>query len=442
MTSPKIPENFAAILGDNLGNVERLFHLLGSEGLNAHKGYRHWDELTRYSPPAYLNMREWWLLLKMQRLAGRQEIGLKDRLGQLFTLSSSEFFAETLHRFDRGGRDAADEADFAKLHSRHEQLAVAALREEAIASAQLDGAATDAETGRELLRSGRQPRDHGERLILNTHRALEHIREIRAQPLTLSKLSDLHRRLTTDTLARPELAGQLRYPDDPRRDEFPAGRLLREPPPAEELPERIRAMLAFANGRAPEKFLHPLLRAMALHFWVIYDQRFAEGNGRLARALFFWSVLHAGYEIFDFLAPSCALRYAVAQYLRAFQYVETDDNDVTYFAAHIFDAIADAQRQERAEVRRQIAEMREAENLTLGQDWLNPRQRAVVTQALKHPGSRHILQEHARDHRLARQTARNDFTPLVRRGWFEEAKIGKALAFFPAPDLAEKIKTG
>jgi Fic family protein len=262
------------------------------------------------------------------------------------------------------------------------------------------------------------------------------------QPLTPALLSNLHRRLTADTLARPELAGHLRYPDDPRRDETLAGRLLREPPPAEGLPERVRAMLALANGRAPDKFLHPLLRALALHFWIIYDQPFAEGNSRLARAVFFWSVLHAGYEIFDFLAPSCALRDAPAQYLRAFHQVETDDNDLTYFAAHIFDAIAHAQRHGRAEIRRHITEMREAENLTRGEDWLNPRQRAVVAQSLKHSGARHILQEHARDHRLARQTARNDFTPLVRRGWFEEEKIGRALAFFPAPNLADKIKTG
>ena len=42
------------------------------------------------------------------------------------------------------------------------------------------------------------------------------------------------------------------------------------PPPAAELPARLSTMLAFANRDSDRPFLHPLLRAIILHFWMAY----------------------------------------------------------------------------------------------------------------------------------------------------------------------------
>jgi Fic family protein len=52
-------------------------------------------------------------------------------------------------------------------------------------------------------------------------------------------------------------------------------------------------------------YVHPVVRAMILHFWLAYDQPFTDGNGRMARALFYWAVLHQGdwiFELFSFPA--------------------------------------------------------------------------------------------------------------------------------------------
>jgi Fic family protein len=92
------------------------------------------------------------------------------------------------------------------------------------------------------------------------------------------------------------------------------------------------------------------------------------------------------------------------------------------------------------------AQQRETETRLAGQKLaggadLNSRQHALVAHALKQPAHRHTLREHARTHRLSRQTARNDFNDLVRLGYFEEAKSGKALVFFAVSNFAEKIAT-
>jgi len=57
----------------------------------------------------------------------------------------------------------------------------------------------------------------------------------------------------------------------------------------------MEAMCAFVNGRDTEPFIHPAIRAMILHFWLAYDHPFVDGNGRTARALFYWAMLRPGH---------------------------------------------------------------------------------------------------------------------------------------------------
>jgi Fic family protein len=310
---------------------------------------------------------------------------------------------------------------------------------EAIASSRLEGADLDQKVARELLRSGRRPRNRGEQMTLNTYRALEFIVEIRAQPLTLALLSEIHQRLATGTLARADAAGRLRRNDEPVQLEDLEDRLLHEPPPAAELPARLKAFLAFANARPPEAFLHPVLRAILLHYWLAHDHPFVDGNGPMARVLFYWCLHHHGYDLFEFLSLSAILRDAPAAYGRAFLHVATDDNDLTYFVVHQLDALDRARRAFHDFARRQTAERREISTLFPSAFTLNHRQLALLAHALRHPsGRRYTLQEHTRSHRLSRQTARNDLTALVRLGLFEETRSGKTLAFFPTPALLEK----
>ncbi|HVU38920.1 MAG TPA: Fic family protein [Opitutales bacterium] len=410
-----------------------MLHLLGLGGIELTEQYLRWDELSRGTPPEYLVTREWWLALKLQRLMGRQDIGFKDGQGRPFTLGSVEFFAEAVHRLDRGETEAAPHP-----RSLLNQLAVRAWREEAIASVQLDGIEIDPATAQNLLRSGRAAENSAEQAVLNCHQTLARIREICLQPLTLALLADLQQRLTARTGGKTGLAGRLRQasPAGPADNAAAAD----GPPPAEELPARLKALLAFANGRTPGRFVHPLLRAAALHFWVLHDQPFAEGNGRLARALYYWSVLHAGYAGFERLSLAEVFRDNPAAYRRAFGEVAQDENDLLHFVAPIFEAIAKAQRRAADEAQRMEATARETAALSGAMGELNTRQRLLVARALQEPGFRRTLQEHARDHNLVRQTARNDFTALVQRGWFEEAKSGRALAFFPAPDLAARLQ--
>ena len=98
-------------------------------------------------------------------------------------------------------------------------------------------------------------------------------------------------------------------------------------------------MCDFANGKTPEQFVHPVVRAIILHFWLAYDHPFVDGNGRTARALFYWLMLRHGYWLFEFISISEVILKAPVKYGEAFLYTETDQNDLTYFIIHQVEVI-------------------------------------------------------------------------------------------------------
>jgi len=216
--------------------------------------------------------------------------------------------------------------------------------------------------------------------------------------------------------------------------------VLHTPPPAEELPSRMRAMCDFANGKSPAYFLHPVVRAIALHFWLAYDHPFVDGNGRCARALFYWSMLRSGYWLCEFISISQSIRRAQVRYGRAFLYTETDDNDLTYFVLYHLDLIRKAIDELRGYLGRKMAEIRETERLLRDTDDFNHRQLALLSHALRHPDTGYTIASHQASHAVVYETARKDLFDLERAGLVAARKRGKTYYFYAVHDLQERMK--
>ncbi|NGX44626.1 MAG: hypothetical protein K1060chlam3_00798, partial [Candidatus Anoxychlamydiales bacterium] len=175
-----------------------------------------------------------------------------------------------------------------------------------------------------MLRSGRAPRNKSEQMILNNYYAMQKIRQWKELPLSKDLIFEIHRTITDQTLDNSDGAGRLRKADESVVvEEYLSGDVLHDPPHADELPERLEAMCDFANGKTPDQFIHPAIRAIILHFWLAYDHPFIDGNGRTARALFYWLMLRHGYWLFEFISISEIILKAPVQYGKAFLYTET-----------------------------------------------------------------------------------------------------------------------
>lgn len=324
--------------------------------------YLPWDTLRHRKPPEGFSLREWWAALRSQRNKALRPIELRDRKGEAFRFAVPEPIQEALHQMDlgMGGRIAVPEPILNP--QTRDRYVVSSLVEEAITSSQLEGAVTTREVAKEMLRSGRKPRDNSERMILNNYRTMRRIQGLKAQPLTPELVSEIHRLVTEGTLENESAAGRLRTAEERVVVEDNAGEVFHTPPEAVELADRLAAMCAFANGKTPDFFVHPAVRAVVLHFWLAYDHPFVDGNGRTARALFYWAMLHRGYWLFEFVSISSILKKAPIQYARSFLHTETDANDLTYFLLAQMSVIQRAIRQLHEYLDRKAQERRELES--------------------------------------------------------------------------------
>ena len=407
--------------------------------------YVHWDKLRHLDPPEGLTHRDWWAAIKWVRQSSRRELPLTDPEGRPFTYSTPDEVLRLLHHVDQhcSGEIAMPEVVTADEHAQRRYL-VNSLMEEAIRSSQLEGATTSRRVAKELIRSGRPPKDRSEQMIVNNYQALLFMRDHIEDDLTPRLVLELHRILTQDTLDNPGAAGRLQRPDEERVAviEREDGSVVHRPPSADQLPERLREMCVFANQKDEgPAFLHPVVRAILLHFWVGYDHPFEDGNGRTARALFYWAMKRQGYWLVEYLSISHILRDAPARYSRAFVLTETDEGDTTYFVLYQLRVIQRAIEQLHRYLRRKVDEVKRVENLIRDLDTFNHRQLAVLGESLRDPDRAYTFGSHASEHLVTHETARNDLQQLQRRGLFERRKEGKRFVFHPAPDLAERLRS-
>ena len=296
--------------------------------------YHHWDTLRNYPRPSGLSHREWWLGVKLRRQGLARTLPLSDPSGRAFHYLLPDPIPERLHEFDLQAGGALQMPTAIANPATKEQYYVNSLIEEAVTSSQLEGASTTRRVAADMLRSRRHPRDRSEQMIHNNYQAMLHIGEMGPEALTPNAIPNLHRIVTTNALDDASAAGRLRSRSEQITVVDPYGEILHEPPPAEQLPQRMAELCDFANGTSPAGFVHPVVRSILLHFWLAYDHPFVDGNGRTARALFYWSARRHGYWLVEYLSISSILRKAAPQYGRAFLDSETDENDLTYFLLH------------------------------------------------------------------------------------------------------------
>lgn len=408
----------------------------------ASAAYFHWDELRVRPMPAGVRPAAVWTLVKLGREGDRRTLPLTDVDGRSFGYSLPNQALEAFHAVDRwgGGTLALDDGSF--LDSTREQIVVGSLIEEAIATSQIEGAATTRPVAKAMLRTKRPPRDRSEQMIVNSFVTMQFLREQRERELSLDLLFEIQARMTRDTLDEPGAVGRLRTAAEKVRVvDTRSDAVLFTPPPAELLPERLQRLVTFANAPAePGHFTHPLVKAATLHFWLAYEHPFVDGNGRTARALFYWFMLKSGYWLFEFLTISRAIMKSRGKYYRSFLYSEHDGGDLTYSLLFMLQATQQAIVDLRDHLRLKQEEERAMNRTLRALPDLNQRQRTLLNDALKRPGELITFQSHALAHGITYVTARSDLLDLLERKLLQEVGgRGRQRSFVGAERLEQVI---
>lgn len=447
MKRPQPPPSAAQreVLGMPRNHLAALLtHAVQSEARGA---YRHWDILRHLKPPTGFSSTQWWGATKLVRRAGLKDLPLLATNGEPFRYAITDVIARRLHEIDLGAGGSIGLPDPIVNPQTRSQYVMRSLFQEAVTSSQLEGAATTRAVAKEMIRTGRPPRTRGERMILNNFKTMQRIAEWKERPLDADLIFDMHRMVTQDTLDDPTAAGRLRLPHEQItvQDDV-TGEIFHKPPPAEELPKRLEALCAFANAgdtdnsKSPAgQFVHPAVRSILLHFWLAYDHPFVDGNGRTARALFYWSMLRRGYWLFEFVSISEILVKAPAKYALSFLHTESDENDVTYFLIYQSEVIRRAINSLHDYIAEKNKELRTLEDTLRHAPDLNHRQQALIGHALRHPGTRYTVAGHQRSHGTVYETARRDLLDLTKTGLLEMRRDGKAFLFTAPADLPERV---
>ncbi len=447
MRLPRVP-NFRKLVAQT--DLSRIIELIEQPHIRefvaqANSEYYHWEKFRRRPLPPALSVEHAWIAVKLGRVANQRLAAMQDVNGTPFRWSLPDTAQRYLHLVDRNAGDllSVDATSKSEIDKWKQRILVDSHMEEAIATSQIEGAVTTRMKAKEMLRAGRKPRDRSEQMIANGFRTIRLLAEQAREPLTFDLLHRIQQAMTEGTLDRPEHAGTFRDSNDEQihvvdvRDE----EIVYTPPPADQVVSRMEKLLAFANEPDSDaNFMHPLVKASILHFWLAYEHPYNDGNGRTARALFYWYMLKRGYWLFEFLTISRVINAARMKYYRAFLYTETDENDLTYFIAYMlrttWNAIEDL-RSRIGEMSSQEQRMRQIVAVGI----FNHRQRAVLDHALRHSSAIFTFESHRVAHGISQVTARQDVLGLFDRGLLIEVGGERPREFAPAPDLLTRIQT-
>ncbi len=169
---------------------------------------------------------------------------------------------------------------------------------------------------------------------MNNFITIQQILSIKDTPLSKDTFVSIHKLVTSGTLSDHDEEGIFRIDDGINVIDTVDGSIVHKPPSYIELDRLMDDLSKFFNEDNATVFIHPIIKACILHFMVGFIHPFVDGNGRTARALFYWYLLRKNYWLTEYLSISRLILRSKAQYARAFQYTETDNGDLTYFISY------------------------------------------------------------------------------------------------------------
>ncbi len=383
-----------------------------------------------------------WFATKFNRFSIQKSISLKDIEQNSFTFCIPDSLDAKLFKIS----NIASKGIVPNESIKKQFLISSLITEEAISSSQLEGASTTRRVAKKMLISKAKPKTQDEKMILNNYLLMKEVKRVKDEDLTIDMILEFHKIATQGINSNNNIAGSLRDSDNIVITDGLEGNIVHQPPPFIELPNRLQKLCDFANkehnGEDGEIFIHPIVKAIILHFMIGYEHPFADGNGRTARALFYWYMLKSGFDYFEYISISKLLKNAPKQYAMSYMYVEVDDNDLTYFIDYQVDIILRAidklleYLQQKSKDYEEIVAL--LKNSKIGNK-LNFIQKDIIKKAIKKPGIVFTANEIALDYNISPTTARKYLNELVKLKLLANFKDGRTIAYVAPANIVEVL---
>jgi Fic family protein len=299
-----------------------------------------------------------------------------------------------------------------------------------------------------MLENNREPIDKSEQMIFNNYRLMKKVVERKDEDLSIALILDLHAISTYKAIDNDAVSGELRADNEITvRNDY--NEVAHEPPSFESLKERLTLLCEFANecsdGKNSDNFIHPLIKAITLHFMIGYIHPFGDGNGRTARALFYWFMLRNGYWLFEYVSISKLIQEKRSDYDAAYIHTESDDLDLTYFIYHQVDVVTkavDALQKHIESKKGEFYQFMEWIDKSPLSKKLKRAQLELLKDAIKEPGKIFTSKQVSADFDINENTARTYLNGLVDEDLLisTRSKKGKMILYLAPSGLRDKLK--
>ncbi|WP_049630389.1 Fic family protein [Cellvibrio sp. pealriver] len=330
-----IPTLWREVWGKLENKDDMLNHMKYVAPVDEKGRYLPFDEF-RYRVPESLSLDLVWAYVKESRRSSRQSLGASGS-----SLEAGGYFSTSISQkaralVDQSTTTAALEWANKKVGEGQNiaYMLEDLIEDEAISSSQLEGAATTTLVAKEMIKRKREPRSMDERMIIGNFKMMHFVWDKRLLPLTIDLIKELHTIGVSGIDDEKYAPGIFRLTDNVVVEDSD-GNIVHQPPPAAGLDERLQSLCDWVNTNhddiESQSYIHSLVKAICIHFAIGYEHPFNDGNGRVARALFYWFMFKKDYGAFRYISISNLLKEAATQYGKSYLYTETDEMDMTYF---------------------------------------------------------------------------------------------------------------
>lgn len=398
-------------------------------------GYLYWDKIKYKKTPDGISPEVLWAAVKLSRVTNSKNFRIGD---YKFQFNITDTIQKGLHEFDLnlggnlGSNSVIPESD-------KRRYLISSIMEEAIASSQIEGAATTRKKAKEMLRKSIKPTNKSEQMIVNNYKTIKHIVEIKNEPITKERLFQIHKLIADETLDDQNDVGVYRDNNDVNVIDVINGDVVHIPPTYEQISDLMEELFVFFNDDNKEDiFIHPVIKGCIIHFMIGFIHPFVDGNGRTARALFYWYLLKNGYWLTEYLSISRLIVKSKNQYSNAFRYTEIDGNDLTYFINYKISTMRSAFYSLKEYIDRKINEKKQFINFQKI-NGINERQALIIKWIYEEVDLILSVKEIENRFNVANQTARTDLQELEKRGYLKAINLNKKTKGFFRSDSFEDI---
>ncbi|MBQ4549289.1 MAG: Fic family protein [Bacteroidales bacterium] len=410
---PKIDRNVLTkvLVGKSNADADLIVEKINEE-------YYYWDKVKYRPLPEGYTPVMLWSHVKASRYKGR--ISIWEKYG--ITLCVTNQMQRICHEFDMIFGSFWESESSPNANEKMRYLA-SSLMEEAIYSSQMEGASTTRAKAKEMLKKGISPKDKSQQMIANNYQTIQYIVNHKDEPMTEEGLLQIHRLMTEKTLKDSTNSGRFRTNDDEVvvEDKI-THEVVHTPPSADDIPQFIRELCEFFNSDRHRIFIHPIIRGIIIHFMVSFIHPFVDGNGRTARALFYWYMLKEKYWLTEYMSISRVIAKSKHSYEKAFLYTECDELDLGYFVSYNLRVLNLSFQQLKGYIEKKQQEKRAA-NAFISIGNINERQAQIIQYFNDKPNEIITVKEMQSRFAITAMTARKDLVDLVQKGYLTEIGI-------------------